>query len=263
MKKYYIYISFILIVIIFAIFLVLRESERPEYSDFYKQFMQEDSIYFENLDISIETGSSYKYTTMVSENLRLSLVPDIPKKGDFPYFSSAYLCFFTEYGKSKINRCFYRFNDKKYFTLPEYNNINGKEYIYRLISTEGSEISEYFFNLPYIRMTDSIFQNNMKKRTDMKKLEEIINSLELDENTKMIIKGGHTPSNIKELLVITQMQLLNLNPTTYYFWNRRNFIRGNVYEINFITIKEFKKIVKDTLHNKGRTIKILYLCIFF
>ncbi len=272
-KRKFIYLAFILIFIFLFSLLMLKINDSRNYKKNslinYNNSCKQDSIFIVNkLQNYKNTLYYYKLGWYVNKiclypNLEITAIKLFENfRNNDPVYrylltGNRYILFIKGKNEKKIFRDLIYFDDFKYFTIPFYKNkikdesILGEDYY-----VKTKTLSKELYNLPYLRQKDSAFQNNMKQRSDIKKLEDLVNNIGItnkDNIDKRLLTQSCTNNYkslykiIKELFIITQMQTLNSSCLSNSIYNNPLSF-NNIYEIkNLYDLKMFNLLISDTV----------------
>ncbi len=196
----------IFIIAIVLLFSACKNGKTGYASDNVKKFAN-DSLFLEtqNLPEQIKDFALkgiYARTKIIEEKLVVHIIDIID--------GNCY-CLFKEYTNSGINRFYYVFNDRTvYAFIPEYNTKMTDMKILAKYKNDTSDISsddntnifsDDFWNIPELRLP--YYKEKNKQLDDIKKLEDLVNKLELFNNFSF--ETNFQNKILKDLLLTTQI----------------------------------------------------------
>jgi hypothetical protein len=198
----------------------------------------QDSIFLKNSKIPDFVKRSYfEKTYLWSKTLYDQITVEITMGKKEYYF------YVKEIYENKLNRYLCKFDDHKLYFIPEYDSI---EYDKNNIAlSKFDKLSADYCNIPTLRRNTSTFNENFKKADDIKVLENLVNQMEIFKNYD--IETVFLNNLLKELFILTQVQILNLSEKERDFYNlRRIFNNANAHEISSDKdLQDFQKKLKS------------------
>jgi len=118
--------------------------------------------------------------------------------------------------------------------------------------------SEQFFNLPELRKNDSLYQKYFKDETNLKRLEKIINNMNVFKNFE--ITNFKQVDLLTKIVLITLIQPLSIDPNDIDFnlgYINENFRLNNIIKIkNQESLNYFKEEIEEEVYNDGNFVRI-------
>ncbi len=229
-----------------------------------------DIIFLESFGTGNNSAKAYLKNYHLVINIDEKLVFNMFRVGAYSE------CFIKEYGKNEIKRFFQIYDDYIFYLLRNKKTRKmdtalsnyyrtfiraDEEIIYKNEFNHDNEtfehlLSEKFWNIPEVRKP---LYNKYEPPNDIKKLEELVNELEIFENYE--INSDYHNNILKKLLMLTQVNLVMCSyPIDYNTWNIIEYLSSNENIIELQGTNEIYKLkeLKDK-RNKWQKNNIEFL----
>jgi len=196
---------------------------------------ENDTIFFNRLKLpaymekSLKNESDLLWQTVINDKIIINIYDFVNRK---------YFLFIKEITCTKINRFVLESTDRLAYSIPGYDSLQDDLILLYDTSKIIHTYSSKLLKAHLLRFEDTTFQNNIKRTTDLKKLEEILNNLDVLQNFHL--SDLQQVDIVKRLFILTQMQILKLN----HYCNtidRLNFILRNFDVEEIKTQKDLQK----------------------